>query len=130
MIDLTGLPFEIPNILFGFKSVKGVIRVREKSLIFEFYEKDMLGGFIKNEMHEVEIPSGDIRSVTLIRGVLKSNVILGILRSKKTDLIPGISGNGLVLKIPREFRADADRLVTRIRKIMESDLSSGKGRHL
>ncbi len=118
MVDLTGVPFEIPNLFFGLKSVNGVIRVREKSIILEFDEKDILGGFIKNEMHEFKIPAGELQAVTLKRGILKSTVTLAFRESIKNQLLPWISGNIIVLKIPREFRADADRLLTRLKMMI------------
>ena len=119
MVDLTGVPFEIPNLFFGLKSVNGVIRVREKSIILEFDEKDILGGFIKNEMHEAEIQSGELKSVALKRGVLKSKIILVFRESIKNQLLPEISGDIIILKIPREFRADADRLLTRLKMMID-----------
>ncbi len=121
MFDLTGVPFEIPNVFLGLQVVKGVIRVRETSVILEFDVKDAFGGFIRNELREEIISIQQLEKAEWRRGLFRSYIFLKARSMKTFSNIPGSEQAALKLKIRRPYRADAERLYSRLRLIM-SDL--------
>jgi len=121
MMNLTGVPFEIPNVSYGFKVVKGVLRVRERSLVLEFEVKDVFGLFFKSDLREEVIPIKNLDRIEWKRGWFQSVFIIGASSMKVFADIPGSKQGKINLKIKRPYRADAERLILRVR-LIQSEL--------
>ncbi|HMB97603.1 MAG TPA: hypothetical protein VKM36_03920 [Balneolaceae bacterium] len=122
-MDLTAVPFTIVTAFFGIKTVKGVVLVRDGNLILKFNATDNgdTRDFYKRDLREKKIPVSDLENIDWERGWLRAVIILTVATDQLTSGIPGSEKRRIKLNIARPYRADAERLIARLR-LMNSDL--------
>lgn len=114
-MDLTAIPFTIENVFFRIKTTKGVVLVRDGNLVLKFHETD------KEDHLEKMIPVKELEKIEWERGWLRAVVILTVTSDKQSAGIPGSDKRKIKLNISRPYRADAERLIARLR-LLNPDL--------
>ncbi len=109
------IPFHISNINHGLAEAQGLIHINKNSLTLEFELKDTLGGFIKSELREVEIPFDKIESLTFKRGFWAGKVRIEANSMRTFEDIPGSEQGQCELKIKRKDREKARQSISSAR---------------
>jgi len=116
-MDLTAVPFTITTVFFGIKTVKGVVLVRNGNLILKFItnDKDKFSDHYRVESTEEMIPVEDLKSIEWERGWFQAVIIITVASGKLAAGVPGFAKGRIKLNIGRPYRADAERLIARLR---------------
>lgn len=122
-MDLTAVPFTIVTAFFGFKTVKGIVLVRDGNLFLKFdaTNKDDFRDFYSSDLHEKKIPVRDLENIKWERGWFRAVLTLTVASDKLMAGIPGSEIREIKLNISRPYRADAERLIARLR-LLNPDL--------
>lgn len=97
----------------GFAEVKGLVRLSDDSLFFEFQTTDGIVGFFKSATQEIEVPVTDVVTIDL-EGRFRLHLQLQVRRMDLLGKLPN-DGGGVKLRIARKHRELADELVSDIR---------------
>lgn len=109
------VPFTIDKLNHGLQEAKGLLKVSETGLDFEFEVKDTIIGVVKSGLTKVQIPFKDIESITFNKGFIKSKIkIEGTSMSSLSDL-PGVDVATCTLKIKRKDSNEAANLISKAR---------------
>ncbi|NIT60631.1 MAG: hypothetical protein GWN00_31845 [Aliifodinibius sp.] len=109
------VPVEIPNINHGFQVAKGLLKVKEDGLHFEFEVKDSFVGMITSGVQSSIIPYTDLENVRFEKGWWNGKVILEGTSMKAFEDLPGSEQGRLKLKVKRSDRDDAQNAVSSAR---------------
>ncbi|NND70560.1 MAG: hypothetical protein HKN43_03175 [Rhodothermales bacterium] len=113
---MSSVPFDLPDINGGLTEIKGLIFLDDEFLVIEF-ETAFLGEFGK-EQKTVKIEPAAISQIHLDQGFIRDIISI---RPKKTDLLDAIPGSHLGelrLKVWRNRRPLAARLVRDVQATM------------
>ena len=116
-MDVSRLPFQLPDANLGITEIKGVVYLDEAYLVFEV--RSGVTGGTKKKQHVIKVEPGALAEVQFNRGAFRDQLYL---RPKKRDLMramPGMYKNkeALKLRIPKRYRAEAEHLVDEIRRL-------------
>ncbi|MEL7835223.1 hypothetical protein [Fodinibius sp. Rm-B-1B1-1] len=129
--SIPSVPFEIPNIYHGIQVAKGLLKVREEGLHFEFEVEDSFLGMIKSGVKTETIFYRDLEGIRFEKGWWNGKVVLEGTSMKVFDNFPGSEQGRLTLKVKRSNRDDAQNAVSSARvhlseqKLKELDDKSG-----
>ena len=108
-------PFAITDINHGLQEAKGLLKVTDEGLEFEFEVKDTLIGFFKSGLKKVHIPYKKLVSVHFEKGLIHSKIKLEGVSMRAFSELPGVDVVTCELKIKRKDRKEAARLVSKAR---------------
>lgn len=109
------IPFEIPDVNHGFVEVKGLLHVKENSLVLEFDQRDAFVGVIKSDLKEVSIPFSEIDSLRVIKKFWSMRVEISGTSMRSLREVPGSEQGRCVLKIKRKHRDEAIDVISSAR---------------
>jgi hypothetical protein len=120
--EFIGFGFSIPDVWKeGFAEVSGLAQVGRSGLILELEAIHL--GKPKSGVREVRVPFGEIDSVDLKAGWLKTEMII---RTRGLNTLNGVPGSGqgrVTLRVPRREREAARRAFSTLRlRIMEIEV--------
>lgn len=113
--SIPSVPFQIPNIHHGIQVAKGLLKVKDDGLYFEFEVEDSFLGMIKSGVKTETVFYQDLEEVRFEKGWWKGKVILEGTSMKVFDNIPGSEQGRLILKVKRSNRDDAQNAVSSAR---------------
>ena len=118
--DTRSVPFEIPNVSHGFQKAGGLLKLEDEDerLVLEFEVEDALFGVFKSGVREAILPLRKLQSVEFKKGWFSSKVILEANSLRVFEGIPGASQGECTLKIKRENRKEAEKLISKVRLIL------------
>lgn len=116
-VDVSRLPFQLPDANLGITEIKGVVYLDEAYLVLEV--RSGVTGGTKKKQQVIKVEPGALEEVQFNRGAFRDQLYL---KPKKRDLLramPGMYKNkeALKLKIPKRYRAQAEHLVDEIRRL-------------
>lgn len=109
------VPFEIPEINYGLKEAKGLIKMWKQGLELEFEVQDGLIGILRSGVQTVRIPYGDLNAIEYKKGWFRDKVILEGVSMRVFEDIPGTDVATCILKIKRKNREEAQSLISTAR---------------
>lgn len=109
------VPFEIPEINYGLKEAKGLIKMWKQGLELEFEVQDGLIGILRSGVQTVRIPYGDLNAIEYEKGWFRDKVILEGVSMRVFEGIPGTDVATCTLKIKRKNREEAQSLISTAR---------------
>ena len=113
--DVRRIPFRLPDANYGITEVKGAVYVDEAFLVFEV--KTGISGGSKKKQQIIKVEPSALDAIRLDEGAFRDRLYI---RPKKRDLLramPGTYKEDLTLKIQKQYRADAVRLVEEVRQL-------------
>jgi hypothetical protein len=109
------IPFHLSNVNHGLAEVQGLIHIKKNHLILEFEIKDALGGFIKSDLKEIDIPFDEIESLTYKKGLWGASVKIEGNSMRTFEEIPESEQGRCELKIKRKDRNEAEKSISSAR---------------
>ncbi|MDZ7658605.1 hypothetical protein [Fodinibius sp.] len=109
------VPFEISNINHGLQVAKGLLKVKEEGLVFEFEVEDSFLGIIKSGVKTETIPYRNLENIRFEKGWWSGKVILEGTSMKVFESFPGSEQGRLKLKVKRSNKDDAQNTVSSAR---------------
>lgn len=109
------VPVEIPNINHGIQVAKGLLKVKEKGLTFEFEVEDSFLGIIKSGVRTETVSYQDLEDVRFEKGWWNGKIILEGTSMKVFEKFPGSEQGRLRLKVRRSNKDDAKNAVSSAR---------------
>lgn len=106
---MMSIPFEIPEIHAGFSEAKGIIRVEEEFLIFEFRMHTM--GLFKQPFEVVKIEVAALSDIRLTKHIFRDRLYIRPKTERLLNTIPGKHLGEVKLLVWRKYRATALSLV-------------------
>ena len=110
-----GVPFQLPDLQWGWKEVRGVLHLDGELLVFEVGVG--LPGGAERDRQVIKVEPRVLEEVRFERGLLRDRVCV---RPKKPDLLaamPGTYKEALALSVRKRHRADAERLVYEVERL-------------
>ncbi len=119
-VDVSRLPFQLPDANLGITEIKGVVYLDEAYLVLEV--RSGVTGGTKKKQQVIKVEPGALEEVQFNRGTFRDQLYL---KPKKRDLLramPGMYKNkeALKLRIPKRYRAEAEHLVDEIRRLRKT----------
>lgn len=109
------VPFEILNINHGLQVAKGLLKVKEEGLLFEFEVEDSFLGLIKSGVKTQNVSYRELENVRFEKGWWNGKIILEGTSMQIFEDIPGSEQGRLRLKVKRSNRDDAQNAVSSAR---------------
>ncbi len=109
------VPVDIPNINHGFQIAKGLLKVKEDGLHFEFEVKDSFVGLITSGVRSSVISYADLEDLRFEKGWWNGKIILEGTSMKAFEELPGSEQGRLKLKVKHSNRDDAQSAVSSAR---------------
>ena len=109
------VPVEIPNINHGLQVAKGLLKVKEDGLHFEFEVKDSFVGLVTSGVQSSVVSYADLEDLRFEKGWWSAKIILEGTSMKVFEDLPGSEQGRLKLKVKRSDREDAQNAVSSAR---------------
>lgn len=109
------VPFEIPEVSYGFQEAKGLLKLTKEGIELEFEVKDAILGFMSSGIKNVTIPYSKLESITYKKGWIGAKAILEGTSMRVFDDIPGTDVANCTLKFKRKHRDEAEKLISKAR---------------
>jgi len=109
------VPFVIDGINHGFQEAKGLIKLNEEGLEFEFEVEDTLIGAFKSGIKTVCIPYQNLETVEFKKGLISSKIVIEGTSMQALNDLPGAEVASCKLKVKRKDKQEAARLVSKAR---------------
>lgn len=111
--------FTVPDPM-GLTETKGVVNIETDRVIIEYQTLDSMFGFLKSRVKVSEIEFSNLVSARLEQGLWNAELVLGGKSLRTFGAAPGSAGGKLKLKIDRQSRRAAERLVEQIRSSLST----------
>jgi hypothetical protein len=115
MMNNQTVPFKITNIFHGLKEVQGLIGLDENGIRIEYEEQDSLFGVIKSGVSTVRIPFENLQEITFKKGWFGGKIVLEGNSMNAFNGLPGTEPGSRTLKIKRNDRDEAQKLISHAR---------------
>lgn len=109
------VPVKIPNIKHGLQIAKGLLKVKEDGLYFEFEVEDSFVGLITSGVQTSVISYADLENIRFEKGWWSGEIILEGASMKVFEDLPGSEQGRLRLKVKRSDRDGAQNVVSSAR---------------
>lgn len=109
------VPVEIPNINHGLQVARGLLKVKEEGLHFEYEVQDSFFGLIKSSIKTELISYQNLENIRFEKGWWHGKIILEGSSMKVFEVFPGSEQGRLRLKVKRSNRDDAQNTVSSAR---------------
>jgi len=111
------VPFRI-DVYGGFAEAHGMLRFGGQSLALQFHVKDAVFGAVKSGLKDVQIPVHEISSMRLRRHLFSTSLILHCTNLNALDTIPTRWPGRVKLRVSRDDREVAQRLVDAVTRVL------------
>lgn len=116
------LPFEFEDMYHGLAECKGLLKLAEDFLHFEFQTKDKIINLIKSDVKNVKIDYLQIGNIEFQKKMFSSQIIIHLNSMEVLSYFPN-SPSELILKIKKANRELAKQMINKINvKIGEKKL--------
>jgi hypothetical protein len=116
----------LENLAMGFKKAEGLVYRDEDGLVLELQQLDAILELYREEVKTYRIAWTEIDSVTLTKKWFRQYLVIEGKNMTSMQNIPGVSHASLKLKVNRDDKEDAKRLVSNL----QLELSEQKLREL
>ncbi len=106
--------FTVPEPM-GLTESQGVIGLESDKVVVEYQTLDSMVGFLKTRVKVTEVNLEDLTNARLEQGLWTTELVLSAKNLRTFGNTPGSAGGKLRLKINRQSRRAAERLVSEIR---------------
>jgi len=89
---------------------EGLIKFDEGRLVLEYQTKDAFFGTFRSEVKELEIMPDEVSSITLKRGLFKTELTIRAKTMKKFGDVPGAKLGEVRLRFKKKDRSEATEL--------------------
>jgi serine/threonine protein kinase len=120
------IPFFISNVNYGFAEAQGLLKTSEQGLHIELEVRDAFFQATIVKPKSIGLPWNQIVSVKYQDGILNDSLLIQATSMTATADIPEARGGCATLKIKKNHRPEAKRLVTRLQRELVSP-PTGKG---
>lgn len=114
----SSVPFEIPDVNYGFKTVKGLLKLRDKGLELEYETTDSFFGVMKSGVKTILLPFENLEKIEFDKKWFSGMVIIEGHSMKDFEDVPGSDRARCELKIKRKNRKEAENLVSKARAML------------
>lgn len=109
------VPFEIPNVNYGFQVAKGILKLSSDGIELEFETKDALLGLISSGVNSVKLSYDDLESIRIDKGWLSAKIVLEGTSMRVFEDLPGTEQATCMLKVNRKDKDEAQKVISTAR---------------
>ncbi len=107
--------FTVPDPM-GLSESQGVVNLEDDRIIIEYQTLDTMLGFLKTKVKVAEVSIKDLTNARIEQGLWTTDLVLSGKNLRCFGNTPGSAGGKLRLKINRQSRRAAERLVSQLRE--------------
>lgn len=109
------VPFEIPNVNYGFQVAKGILKLSSDGLELEFEKKDAFLGLFSSGVKSVKLSYDELESIRIDKGWLSAKIILEATSMRVFEDLPGTEQAICILKVNRKDKDEAQKVISTAR---------------